>query len=251
LESYRTTRPWKDRRILVKSREKFKGKLEQLPPELIQVVLSELPDIASLESAVLTGPHLYYAFMDAEAQITKKVFLQQIPAELLHDTLAAEVSSREETWRREKADDFLSQYFARDQQPFRSSLQWKLSQVLSLARLYNIINFFTTDLVSPILTQNPLSGDKEVTSSWQPLSQSERNRIQCNFYRFQIYCNLFRDKKNGPFHSDDDQRDNYFAHFAPWENEQLACINDYLLRIITPGLRLSPKLCIMTHSNFE
>lgn len=28
----------------------------------------------------------------------------------------------------------------------------------------------------------------------------------------------------------------YFDLFAPWENEQLACIHDYLLGTIAPGL---------------
>lgn len=39
-----------------------------------------------------------------------------------------------------------------------------------------------------------------------------------------------------PIDADDDQREAYFAYFAPWENEQLACIHDYLLEVITPGL---------------
>lgn len=39
-----------------------------------------------------------------------------------------------------------------------------------------------------------------------------------------------------PIDADHDQREAYLAHFAPWENEQLACIHDYLLEIIAPGL---------------
>lgn len=33
-----------------------------------------------------------------------------------------------------------------------------------------------------------------------------------------------------PIDTGHDQREAYVAHFAPWENEQLACIQDYLLQ---------------------
>ena len=208
------------------SAEKSIGKLEQLPTELLQDILAWIPDIQSLAAAVLTGPKFYCAFLDAQTQIVKGVLQRQIPTELMHDALAAEASSGQDTWTREQAIEFLKQYFAREKQPFHYSLQWTLSQALPLAQLYSIIEFFVGSLVSPILARQ---------SSSRPLSKTEKCRISCNFYRFQIYCNLFKNEKEIPIYADHDQQHEYFAHFAPWENEQLACIHDYLLLVITPG----------------
>jgi hypothetical protein len=32
-----------------------------------------------------------------------------------------------------------------------------------------------------------------------------------------------------------EQLEEFFMDFAPWENEQLACVHDYLVRVISPG----------------
>lgn len=173
-----------------------------------------------------TGPYFYQAFLYTQPWITENVLLRQIPTELLHDALAAEVSSHRDIWTREQAEGFLAKYLARDQQPFHGSLRWTLSQTLSLARFYRLVEFFTASLVSSILAQRP---------SARPLSPPEKSRIDRNFYRFHIYCNVFRNKDNIPIRPSDAQRKVYFAHFAPWENEQLACIQDYLHGVMTPG----------------
>lgn len=232
--------------------EEPKARLDGLQVELIQEILAALPDVESLISAVLTGPCLYLSFLAAESYITKKVLLRQIHPNLLHDAVA-ELSSRRTPWTEQEAEDFLAQYFARDKPPFHSLLKWKLSQALPLIRLHHVIDFFLNDLTSPILAGNPMSTNTEKPCSTMPLSSSERNRITLNFYRFQIYCNLFRGwwgNKNPirpPIHSID-QKEKYFQHFAPWENEQLCCIYDYLLRIITPGLTSPQVPCIFGNS---
>lgn len=198
--------------------EVVEGKLENLPLELIQGILAEIPDIQSLVCAVLTGPRLYLAFKLIETQITEKILLQQIHPELLHDALAADVSSRKEgPWTEDQALDFIAQYVARDQWPFHSSLRWKHSQALRLARLYDHVNFFLVDLTSKVLTGK------------QDLSRNERNRISRNLYRFQTYCHLFGDRNSPPFDSDVSQQRKYFARFAPWEN-------DYLFEILDSGM---------------
>ena len=66
-----------------------------------------------------------------------------------------------------------------------------------------------------------------------PLSDTETARIIGAFYRFEIYCNLFRksDKKQ---YSLDDKTRMFFKGFSPWENEQLACVENYLGGIVGP-----------------
>lgn len=62
--------------------------------ELIQHILTMIPGIQSLAAAVLGGPQFYHAFLDAQLRITQEVSTRQIPPEIHHDALAAEVSSR-------------------------------------------------------------------------------------------------------------------------------------------------------------
>ncbi|ERF75892.1 hypothetical protein EPUS_01258 [Endocarpon pusillum Z07020] len=59
-----------------------------------------------------------------------------------------------------------------------------------------------------------------------PLSQNEKNRIQRALYRFEVYQNLCRDS---------DVRENrglLICKFSDCENEQLACVHDYLFRAV-------------------
>ncbi|KAL3458210.1 hypothetical protein BJX64DRAFT_267015 [Aspergillus heterothallicus] len=213
--------------------------LEQLSTEIIQAILSELSDIESLESAALTGPCLYAAVKGAEFQIVKTVLLRQLGADILHDALSTEVAMQRTTWQESEAADFLSSYFCRNEQPFDSILNYTLSQALRLARLHALIDVFTRDLTAPILARNKPLPDRisELQSPARPLSQTERDRFFRTFYRFQIYCSLFGDPEECLYQDGPERNEVYFAHFSAWENEQLACIHDYLLRVMTPAFR--------------
>jgi hypothetical protein len=179
--------------------ESSKSMLEQLPTELVQAILSALPDIVSLKSAALTGPHLYHAFLGAEQNIISQVLLRQFNPALLHDALAAEESSRPLSWSKQQTLDFLLRYFDHDKRPLYSSLRWKLSEALLLAKLYDHVHFFASDLGAKFLARNPISGDWDPVP--RPASSSEMDRIKRTFYRFEIYCNLFRDSRNLPLHA--------------------------------------------------
>ncbi|KAJ0415330.1 hypothetical protein BJY00DRAFT_293721 [Aspergillus carlsbadensis] len=216
------------------------GLLERLSTELIQAILSELSDIQSLESAVLTGPWLYAAFKGAEAQVVKSVLSQQFDADLLHDALSAEVAIPRSAWQESDVTEFLDCYlFRRNEQPFHSVLDYTLSQALRLARLLAIIDRFTRHLTGPVLARNRPLDDRhaEPPHPALPLSQSERTRFVRTFYRFQIYCSLFGDPIKCPYQEGPERSAVYFEHFSAWENEQMACIHDYLLRVMAPAFK--------------
>ncbi|KAJ5726783.1 zinc finger domain protein [Penicillium malachiteum] len=70
-------------------------------------------------------------------------------------------------------------------------------------------------------------------TSAHSFSPSENYRIERSFYIFQVYCSLFGQSKTPlPF---DDQLDKFFKRFAPWENEQFACVHDFLLDELEPA----------------
>lgn len=68
------------------------------------------------------------------------------------------------------------------------------------------------------------------------VTRQEACRIHRALYRFEIYRNLFCQspaKVQSSVYGE--QNELFFSHFAPWENEQLGCIHDFLARIVLPG----------------
>ena len=66
----------------------------------------------------------------------------------------------------------------------------------------------------------------------------ERELPHCRgFHRFELYCNLLHvyDGDDGLQFIIDKQCRLFFDAFTYWENEQLACIHDYLHRCIATG----------------
>jgi hypothetical protein len=78
----------------------------------------------------------------------------------------------------------------------------------------------------------------------------EKARVYRSYYRYEMCCQLFRTCRHswvarresadqfvdrGPW-SPFDGEDNFFKHFAPWENEQLACVYEYFKKIMKRGL---------------
>lgn len=65
-------------------------------------------------------------------------------------------------------------------------------------------------------------------------TSSELCRFERTSYRFEIYCNVCRIAQGDQF----DQRKQMRAlldSFSPWENEQLACIHDFLFQLVSPA----------------
>ncbi|KAJ5105639.1 hypothetical protein NUU61_002986 [Penicillium alfredii] len=252
-----------------------KARLDQLPPELIHIILEAIPDIQSLELAVLSGPSLYSVFKRSQTRITKRVLLRQVPKSLLHEAVAVK-AAREAFEPLDEFDEFeeiaevpeLFDSFSEDYRDrtesgkFRRSVRFKLSHARKLAAVQPHVEFFTKRLVSDVLARNPITG--ESASSPRPLSGRERNRIQCALYRFEIYCSLLQGStevaslpENGSFEYFGFLEEREIAQLAcicrfaeeypAQEIEQLACIYEFLLRIITPGKK-SLSLVLHIHS---
>ena len=63
--------------------------VESLSVELVQMVLSALPDVSSLQAAALSCPRLHFTFLEAEAAITAQVLLNQIDISVLPEAIVA------------------------------------------------------------------------------------------------------------------------------------------------------------------
>ena len=225
------TQPYHGIYIMDQKAANPKSALEVLPIEVKQAIMSTLPDVWSLKSIALTSSPLYRAFTGAEVVITSRVLLNEVELDVLPEAAAALESSRLKPWTRQRIQDFVFQHLHSRGPPPQ---KWTLSDALLISKLYDHVYYFTADLASKTLVKPPIS--TYLKSNQAPLSQNEITRIIRAFYRFEIYCNIFRDPKRTI--NVREQRDIFFSNFSPWENEQLACIHDYLFRVVSPGMQL-------------
>lgn len=135
------------------------------------------------------------------------------------------------SWSREKAQHLLQGYL-HDRVAF-SSRQLTIPDALRVDEFYHHVTFFATSFASSTLSKLPVVDGHGNPQA--PLSPNEWRRIEGNLYRFELYCNLFRNhrpkfRQTGLMAADEEQRDLFFKMYSPWENEQLACIHDFLWR---------------------
>ena len=211
-----------------------KSAMERMPVELRQELLGFLPDLISLRSAVLTCSSFYEAFISAEVLVTTRVLGNQVDLEVLPEALAVLESSHLQPWTRQRIQDFVRDHL--DSRKPQLPSQWTLAQAISLGSLHRHVQSFATAFASDALTKQLGANELNTIPNYPP-SHDEIHRIQRALYRFELYCNLFRDPKRTLFNIKE-QIPLFFFKFSPWEIEQLGIIHDYLFRVISPGIVL-------------
>ena len=212
--------------------EKRLSALEALPNELKHLVFAALPDVHSLVCAALTGFALYHALRTDERELSSCVLLRQIKPEIFNDAIATWESKLlgRKIWTAPRIEVFFKEYSNR----VATFLQTcDLSKALSLAQFHLKVQYFAKDLAERALqvaTERSLPQEQVL-----PVNQNEMIRIERTFYRFEIYCNLFGDSKSRHILPGPEQRKAFWNRFSPWENEQLACVWEYLGSIVAPG----------------
>ncbi|KAI8948488.1 hypothetical protein F4801DRAFT_556711 [Xylaria longipes] len=205
--------------------------IKELPVELLRMILGVLPDVPSLHAAVLSCSMFYRAFLEAETSITTQVLLNQIDVDVVAEATIASKSALlrphdPDPKSREAILDFVAQNLQQRPAP---PTAWSLQKALHLGRLHFHVDALAKKFVATTLSRHPLNQSSHL------VTDQEICRIERALYRFEIYCNLFREVSDVGSPIYDEQGSLYFAHFAPYENEQLGCIHDFLIRAITPA----------------
>lgn len=209
--------------------------LETLPLEIVQTILASLDDISSLISAALTGPFLFNALRNAEGSIATEVLTHHLSPALVHDAIIAQksFSYREEARSHDQVIELIERYIDGLREPSPPPLRWNVSDALPLARFHKKIQYLSDGLISTALSKHPVSGKPE--PSHAPPSKREICRIERALYRLEIYSNLFWNRISYTIEEGNEQQLAFFSTFSPWENEQLACIRDYIVKALRPG----------------
>lgn len=173
----------------------------------------------------LTCSSFYHAFINAERLITSRVLRNHVDADVLTDAIAALRSPQLRLWMGREIDDFESNLHSRASPP----ASWTMVDALAVSNLHSCVEYWSEKFVTEMF--NTASTFAYIdTPPAGALSQNEKNRIQRAFYRFEAYHNLCRGfdvRENGGF---------LICKNSDCENEQLACVHDYLFRAICPGI---------------
>ena len=213
--------------------ENTKRRLEALPTELLETILFCAPDARTLRDLALSCSLLYTIFKNGECSIVRSVIKNEFPPAILPEALAVWRASQFPDGPFSLADDegqelfleseiFVQMYLHRD---FKTSMIFSLNEHLQLSNLIADIDFFVGDFVNSL--SHPFQYYPIVNGLVASLSRLEIQRIQRAFYRYEVYCNLFRMEAC--------YNDEFFSTLAPFENEQLATIYECLIKKINPS----------------
>ncbi|KAF7507194.1 hypothetical protein GJ744_010876 [Endocarpon pusillum] len=183
----------------------------------------------SLRSTVLICSLFYQAFISAEVLITTRVLKNQVDLEVLPEAIAVVASSYLQPWPRERIQEFVHDHLDSRKSQLPS---WTLAQALLLDNLHRHVQSFAAAFASEALTKQ-LGVDELDAIPKYPPSPDEIHRVQRALYRFELYCNLFRDSRT--LFNIKVPMGLFFNKFSPWENEQLGSIHDYLFHIFSPA----------------
>ena len=204
--------------------------LLRFPTKLVQVLLVSTPDALTLRALVFSNSVFYRAFISAEKAVLKAVLENEFRPDVLTDALAAHVSTTK--FRGELEHVFQPSV------PLTVPVSWSLMDSVALSRLCTDVQYLARDYSCSILEQ---LGHRQISLL---LSQREIDRVERSFYRFEACSNLLS-KMSEDISPDSEtalssrynkmHTDWFLFNSAPWENEQIASIYEYLLAKLSEG----------------
>jgi len=202
------------------------------------MILFALSDVPTLKSTVLTCSAFYSAFSIAQVSITTHVLTNQVGMDVLPEAIVT-LESQTAPWTKQSVHAFCQKHLRSRSTPPQDQ-SWTLSKALPVGILHRCVQTLADLFVSQALSQPSGPGKLDHVPSY-PLSHMELARIQRAFYRFEMFCNLFGNGVDKDYSGYRDVR-MFLRRFSSWENEQLACVHDFLMRLISPGRQITEFL---------
>lgn len=160
-----------------------------LPLECRQQILCDLPDIGSLQSAILSHSSLYSAFYNHKNAIILQIIQRHIPRELLPYTVLRFHARNIEPWTRAKVLDILELYFNRR---LVDSFKWTIGAALALVTFHGSVTFFTNEYID-----NALGLVAPLNFPTHAPSEAEWTRVARAFYLQETINHLFCFRNQG------------------------------------------------------
>ncbi|KAJ5704060.1 hypothetical protein N7493_011198 [Penicillium malachiteum] len=203
------------------------------PVEIRNAILRQLPTVKDIFSAIKSNKSFYEAFREDNTTVfyvlQKRVDSKLLPyaAAFLELHKLPRTSSHSQD-----AFSILGKCFDCPPSQAREHLaQITLREALQITDLYETVSSFATKYSARALSL--IRNDELLQDSISSFTSSEISRIERTFYIFEIYCTLFGQSQ--PRLSFNEQSALFFKRFAPWENEQLVCVHEFLLDELKPA----------------
>lgn len=230
------------------SRAADMASLETLPQKLKLSVLSQIPDISTLNNLILASPTCYQAIISTNAgtKILSTILHREICPEILVEArflLKARRIKRNENWLsvvqeliREYKNEKKTLVKAENGQGEGSEVLIEEENVLEVVKPHCLILEMAKEFCIEALGKHPVT--EEFVDSPVILSDAEERRVQRALYRFEIFRVLFAEKDNWnsssyrPREFDGMETSHlYLSSMRVWEVEELACIRDWMFRV--------------------
>lgn len=236
--------------------------MDQLPIELRAMVLVALDDIEDLKSASRSCPALHYAWTDYKETILAQVLSKTVPRQVWPEAMIAyQISNRLSLLGRSNNTAMLAGNIVKQllrNRAAASEIAWTPTAVLAATKRHNCVEYFADMcLCSPrrLLVKQSWdmkSVDKTPPEDWDVAgfgpspSQNERTRVHRALYRLEFFGMLRREVD----HENNHDVVRFFSFFSAWENEQTACLHDFLFdRMLSiTGKSKSCLICYMWSS---
>ena len=204
----------------------------RLPSELAPIILHQAPDALTLRNLVLSGPSFYHGFTSSPKPILDAVLFNEFGPRLLPVALATYESFHlSEDGFDSARHDLLSNMKNIPVIPG----DWTIASSIALSKVHSEVNYFTSEFASTF--NHPSEG--AIAHDDEPATRTELERIRIAFFRFELYCNVYRSSPNLRWKqqrpSSDERKEAFLDKFSPWENEQFYSIYEYLQERMSIG----------------
>ncbi|KAF3074796.1 hypothetical protein CFAM422_003079 [Trichoderma lentiforme] len=208
--------------------------ITKLPCEVMTSIMRELGNIRFLLPCLLTCRY-FYACFKADLHLAADILEQQLTPALVPYAIAvleaSQLNPRTGIAVRELLETFIKE-------PSKLRSQFRTLSVpllVKIGRLHDPIQSLATQFANNawahIINDQGSQTDRNIC-----LSATENYRFCRAFYKFELFCNLFRSTMPTGFVSvSDEERRWFFAQYAPWENEQLTSVHDFLELKLSEG----------------
>ena len=229
-----------------------RGSLEDVPVEIQQIILHQMPDFSTLQALISTSPAYLRAYLSQRHSIMSDILHRSIHPNVLLDAMAIVDALKLSR----NYDDYVPNLkaFVEQHKTTRASLGIDLEPLKSrtteeLWEFHLLVLDVTKDFCDYALSTHPVTGQS--LDHYTSLSPNEVRRIHRAFYRYELFTRLFhepdfyreeqrvRDRRPGrcplalqrnSIRSLDSQDQSwlFFPLFKAWEVEEIACVRDYI-----------------------
>ncbi|KAI1490890.1 hypothetical protein F5X96DRAFT_512761 [Biscogniauxia mediterranea] len=195
----------------------------KLPLELVASILCELDDIRFLPAAILTCRHFYSSFRE-HPNIKNEVLQHQVGSQLLPYAVAT-LEAHHMPYPIQSLLSTLNH--EREPAAMAASLRMMpLPSLLEIGQMHDIVQNLATDFSTD--AWNLLAEGDQTCRGELVLSPAETLRLQRAFYIAELCLTVFKSEDILTGNPQEMLLMCYLSMHAPWENEQLGCIRDYL-----------------------